>query len=294
MAQYEVILYGKERGQRKVVQPTISRFPDHTVAVRFDGELGDVPDHVLIKVQGYEPDLLDILEGMQMALDRIFVSGIKMSLLLPYMPQARYDRFMMWNDAHMLKIFARKLNRLGFSEVMIADPHSSVTEALVDNAVVVEQHALVNRMQGQGLIDVSSFDYIVAPDMGAVKKAQKIADRFKKPLIVLNKVRDMATGEITGLEILGKMTFCEEDTFLIVDDLCDGGRTFIETAKCLKENGGGSVSLYVTHGVFSAGVKNLLDNGIDHLYCTNSFSGKEDDEYADRVTQLDIFHCFGK
>ena len=33
-------------------------------------------------------------------------------------------------------------------------------------------------------------------------------------------------------------------------DICDGGRTFIELAKVLKDNGAKRVTLYVTHGIF--------------------------------------------
>ena len=38
-----------------------------------------------------------------------------------------------------------------------------------------------------------------------------------------------------------------------MDDICDGGRTFIELAKALKVDGPRSVWLYVTHGIFSQG-----------------------------------------
>ena len=36
------------------------------------------------------------------------------------------------------------------------------------------------------------------------------------------------------------------------------------------------MELYVTHGIFSKGVENLLDNGIDHIYTTNSLGEAKD------------------
>lgn len=281
-AKYSVVFYSD--GKKGVVEPTISRFPDGTIGVRVPEATTAFPDHVLVRVQGYEAGLIDILAGIKQVLGRMYVSDIKVSLALPYMPHARYDRFMGEDDAHMLKLFAKQLNALEFSEIMVCDPHSSVTEALVDNIVVAEQHVLFNRMVQNRIISVDDYDYIVAPDMGAVKKAQKIADRHNLPLVVLNKVRDLKTGNITGMEILGKMFFSIKDTLLIVDDLCDGGRTFIETAKHLKMCGAGEVDLYVTHGIFSQGVENLVDNGIRDVYCTNSFK----DIKHEHLAQLEV------
>ncbi len=60
---------------------------------------------------------------------------------------------------------------------------------------------------------------------------------------------------------------------VIVDDICDGGRTFIELAKTLKEGGAQRVVLYVTHGIFSKGIY-PLEKYIDEVYTTNSFPQK--------------------
>jgi ribose-phosphate pyrophosphokinase len=56
-----------------------------------------------------------------------------------------------------------------------------------------------------------------------------------------------------------------------VDDLCDGGATFIGAAKCLRDAGAKFVGLVVPHGIFSRGVSHVLDNGIDHIHTSNSF-----------------------
>lgn len=56
---------------------------------------------------------------------------------------------------------------------------------------------------------------------------------------------------------------------LIVDDLCDGGATFLALATKLREYGAEKVYLYVTHGIFSKKYEELK-KVIDHIYCTNS------------------------
>ncbi|MNQ12726.1 ribose-phosphate pyrophosphokinase [compost metagenome] len=60
------------------------------------------------------------------------------------------------------------------------------------------------------------------------------------------------------------------ENVLVVDDICDGGRTFTELAKVLKQYDLGSLSLYITHGIFSAGVE-VLTNVFDKVYTMNTY-----------------------
>lgn len=58
---------------------------------------------------------------------------------------------------------------------------------------------------------------------------------------------------------------------VIIDDLCDGGATFIEGAKILKDIfPNRKLILRVYHGIFSKGFDELL-NYFDKIYTTNSF-----------------------
>lgn len=59
-------------------------------------------------------------------------------------------------------------------------------------------------------------------------------------------------------------------TAIIRDDLCDGGATFIECAKQLRDLGFKEVVLCVAHGFFTRGVDHLFNNGIDKIITTDS------------------------
>ena len=52
----------------------------------------------------------------------------------------------------------------------------------------------------------------------------------------------------------------------MIDDICDGGRTFIECAKLLKAAGVGSMALYVSHGIFSKGLDPLENAGFTQVF----------------------------
>jgi len=60
---------------------------------------------------------------------------------------------------------------------------------------------------------------------------------------------------------------------LIVDDICDGGGTFIKCAESLKKylpDCNFEMDLYVTHGIFSKGTKEL-DKYFRNIYTFNHF-----------------------
>jgi phosphoribosylpyrophosphate synthetase len=69
---------------------------------------------------------------------------------------------------------------------------------------------------------------------------------------------------------------------LIVDDICDGGGTFLGISdalgsrlRSLGDVGGDYIlGLYVTHGIFSKGFCDLIEK-FDHVYTTDSFNRKE-------------------
>jgi ribose-phosphate pyrophosphokinase len=206
------------------------------------------------------------------ALKRLGIKTIE--LVLPYIPYARQDRVCNLGDSFSLKIFANLINSQGYSRVHVTDAHSTVATALLDNVVERAQSTfafpLASRLRILGL---ANYSYIVAPDAGASKKAVDFARGYnlssKIDVLQALKVRDPATGNITKTELLSDNL--DGADCLIVDDICDGGRTFTELAKVLKDRGAGSIGLFVTHGIFSRGLDPLFEGGIDAIYTTDSF-----------------------
>jgi len=189
------------------------------------------------------------------------------TLHLPYIPYARQDRVMQPGEALSIKVFANIINSLGFDKVVVDDPHSDVSAALLNNVKIRSQDALIARLDRifAGRKDL----LIIAPDAGARKKAKKVADRFRLPIVEAGKVRNLETNEITGTKVFGEVGGRE---CVIVDDLCDGGRSFIPLAQALKSQGAKRVILYVTHGIFSYGKQVILDGGVDEIYAYHDWT----------------------
>ncbi|WP_058910749.1 ribose-phosphate diphosphokinase [Entomohabitans teleogrylli] len=192
-------------------------------------------------------------------------------LELPWLPYARQDRHMCPGDSFALRVFAQHLNMLNFHRVIVLDPHSEAAAAAIDRLVAIPQQQCL--LQHPGLRAALGKGRLlpVAPDAGALKKIHDVArESGAAEYAIMTKQRDIATGNLSGFRLLAGEVAGRD--VLIVDDLCDGGGTFIGSARVLRDAGAHSVSLYVTHGLFSKGVDHLLTQGIDTIYTTTSLS----------------------
>ena len=122
--------------------------------------------------------------------------------------------------------------------------------------------------------DINDKFILIAPDGGSLKKIYKLAEQigYKGDIITCNKERD-TQGNLTKTVVPLNTKLHADKDFIIVDDICDGGRTFTNIADNIKQNGyiKNKIYLVVTHGIFSAGFEELTKY-FDGIYCTNSYS----------------------
>lgn len=179
-------------------------------------------------------------------------------LTIPYFPYARQDRVCNPGESFSLKVMADLVNQLNCTSVTVYDPHSEVTTSLLHNCVVVSQADIVAQSPLAKHITDNGW-LLVSPDAGAEKKIHTLVERLATKahtpsVLCAKKTRESATGRITATEVKGDV---RGKDMIIIDDICDGGRTFIELAKALKEGGARDIHLYVTHGIFSKGLDEL-------------------------------------
>lgn len=188
------------------------------------------------------------------------------SLFIPYFLGGRSDRkFKEGGNNYIKDVISPIINLQNFNSVTVLDPHSDVIEACINNIKIKGIDSYINNV----INSINNEIVLVSPDAGALKKVYKIREKYKiKNLLIGSKNRDV-NGKITHTSISGDVDSNIKD-FLIVDDICDGGRTFIELAKVIKEKYKNAIiHLYVTHGIFSQGIEVLYEH-IDFIYTTNS------------------------
>jgi ribose-phosphate pyrophosphokinase len=195
-------------------------------------------------------------------------------------------------------VIAPIINSQNFDKVMIMDSHSDVLEACINNFVKLTNFNLglmFLKELSDGKRDIKDKICLVSPDAGAYKKIFDFASWFGiKEIITASKVRDLDSGKILKTIVPSLENHNDEMKYVIQDDICDGGRTFIELAKAIKEQKpDAKIYLVVTHGIFSAGF-DLLVQYLDGIYCTNSIKDIQDGIIVDTFSRHKTIHSFVK
>ncbi|MBW1658285.1 ribose-phosphate diphosphokinase [Flavobacterium quisquiliarum] len=189
-------------------------------------------------------------------------------LFIPYFPAARQDRVMIPGEPLSVKVYADIINAMKLNKVFVFDAHSEVTPALLNNSTVIPNYTFIKEV----LNKIGQNVKLISPDGGALKKIYKVSEFLGGVEVVeCSKSRDVKTGKLSGFKVY------EEDLqgmdCLIVDDICDGGGTFVGLAEELKKKNAGKLYLAVSHGIFNKGFEVL--NCFDGIFTTNSFKDFE-------------------
>lgn len=217
---------------------------------------------------------------LSVAVDALRGLGVDdINLFLPYFPGARQDRLMVDGEPFTSAIYVKLLDNLGFKTITSYDLHSDVVGGMFGvlntKFIQISNHKFVLEV----LRDLypqhnAKLPILISPDAGSNKKIDKLAKYLstynKVDIVKCDKTRDVKTGEITNFEVYADDL--NNRDCLIVDDICDGGGTFLGLVKKLHDKRAGNVYLVVSHGIFSKGLKTLAAN-FNGIYTTDSFDG---------------------
>ncbi|MCX5466628.1 ribose-phosphate diphosphokinase [Acinetobacter nematophilus] len=227
-------------------------------------------------------DLMDYL-----LLENVLLhQGLEIDLEIPYFPYARQDRICATGQAFSLEVMTRLLNinHEKFPQqrksIKVWDAHSGVTEKLLQENThffeienVQPSEMILKNASLQAYLTAQE-SVLVCPDAGAKQRTKAIANAVNRlrddeiGMVYCEKRRDPITGKIQNAQVNAEDLTGK--TAVITDDICDGGATFIGIAQELKKLNCQQVILYVTHGIFSKGLK-VFDGLVDQIFTTNSF-----------------------
>ena len=227
--------------------------------------------------------------------------GVKsVSLYVPYFLGGRSDRKFEFRGVNYLKnVISPIINNQWFDEVYSLDPHSDVLGFCVNN-FNARHPARISDIDHENKFDSLRCFFcdnieicIVAPDAGSYKKVLKFYKSIKNyptmwknlkiSFMVADKERDYDGSVSIEIPTLNQS---ENTRYFVIDDICDGGRTFIELAKKIKEQRpNAELYLYVTHGIFSNGFEEL-NKYFNHIFTTNSVQELEQNK---NLTQYKVF-----
>jgi ribose-phosphate pyrophosphokinase len=200
-------------------------------------------------------------------------AGRPMHLALTYLPYGRQDKAIGNEATFGLHSFMRVLRLCAFDSITVMDPHSQVVVEALPHCRAIYPHAHVT-----AAIHTTQATAIAYPDAGAVRKYTAIYQTNCR-IISGRKVRNQQTGVLTDTAIEGDPS---GQIVLIVDDICDGGRTFTALADALYTGGAQAVHLFVTHGLFSKGIHVLTAARIGRIFTAQG----EIDTRSDTIAYL--------
>ncbi len=238
-------------------------FPDGQRHITLDADVSNSEVQITTSLTCAD-DLFDLL----LVNDILTHNKNTVHLRIEYLLGARMDARINDRQPFTMQVVSRIINIAGFKSVTVLDPHSRTSLAMLHGAMppVYPMTEFLTALK-----DFTPEDtVIIQPDFGAQERVRKMASGMGFRIIECSKERDSASGKLFNPKIL-KPALVESMRCLIVDDICDGGATFVALARKLREAGARDVSLFVTHGIFSKG-RDL--EGIDKIYSTDSFTGK--------------------
>ena len=171
-------------------------------------------------------------------------SAGRITAVIPYFGYARQDRKARSRDPITAKLVANLLTNAGADRVLTMDLHADQIQGFFDIPVdnLLGGPTLYSYFAKQGDIDV-----VVAPDVGAVKRSRKVAEKFGVPLAIIDKRRPKAN----VMEVMSIIGDVKGKRCLMIDDMVDTAGTLCQGAQAIKDAGATAVYAGCTHAILS-------------------------------------------
>ncbi|WP_424536423.1 ribose-phosphate diphosphokinase [Sphaerisporangium viridialbum] len=245
------------------VSSVVERFPDSELRPVVDGVRG--ADVYLVQPTGppvneHVMELLLLLDGCRRA------GAARITAVVPYFGYARQDRRGRAGEAIGMRVVADALASAGAQRLVVVDPHTVALEAVC--AVPVEMLTAVPVLAGALAERARDDAIVVAPDLGAVKLAERYAALLSLPVALVRKTRLTGTSVVAGKlvgDVVGRQA-------IVVDDMISTGGTIEAAVELLLAHGAApAVVVAATHGLFvEAAAKRLGGSRIQSLLVTDS------------------------
>lgn len=243
-------------------------FPDGESYLRVEG-LDSRPSRVVLVKSMIPPQDKSLIESL-LLLDLLREKGADYVVLVsPYLAYARQDREFLPGEAVSIRAVLRALGRAGADALITVEVHKEESLKYFEGrAVNVSPFRLM-----ASKIPLQGNPVVIAPDLGALRRAKEFAEALGSEFDYLVKRRDRVTGEIT---IEPKNVDVEGREVVIVDDVISTGGTVAQAAKLLLSRGAESVTVVVAHALMvNDAASKLKKAGVSSVYAANTLPLRE-------------------
>lgn len=261
---------------------SVRTFSDGEVQINIEESVRG--DHVYV-IQATSYPVNDHLLELLIMIDALKRASAKsINIVLPYYGYARQDRTAKPREPITAKLIANLLEKAGANRVLTLDLHAVQLQGFfdipVDNLFTMPLFA----KYFQDEVQENEEDWmVVSPKNSGVKRARELATYLSTGLAIVDQEyhekdasKDYVIGNVSGKKCI------------IVDDIINTGGTCAIAAEVLKHAGAKDIVVVASHGVFSSGAKEKLEQApISKLLLTDSIDGIPDKH----IKGLEILTC---
>jgi len=245
---------------------SLQRFPDGELHV----ELQDsIRGHDVYIIQPMSPPVDENLMDLLFLADASRRAGAaRLTAIVPYLAYARQDRRATGRESVSARLVADLISTSGFNRLVAIDLHSPALEGFFG---IPLEHLSAVPILAQAVATLTpAHAVIVAPDLGAVKMAERYAKLLGLPMAIVHKTR--ISGE--AVEAHGIVGEVRGRSPIVVDDMITTGATVEAAVKAVLAAGSVPPAVVVSSHALLVGpaVERLRALPLTRLIVTDSVS----------------------
>lgn len=249
----------------KIIEPELKIF--------FDGEsklrIPSVNNKDCIIVQSlYPPPDRHIIQLLMIIHKCKKDHASKITVIIPYMAYARQDKAFLDGEIISIAVLAQVIENFGVDEVITVDIHQEVSLSYFSTKIknISAIPLLADYIKNNVTLEKS---FIISPDAGGIKRAEKFAQLLELPILCLKKKRDRKTGFVSIDENIGMKV--DGMNAILIDDMISTGGSIVKACEVLKKQKIGNIIVFCTHAILvDNAFDKIINSGVKEIISTNS------------------------
>ncbi len=180
-------------------------------------------------------------------------SAGRINLICPQLCYSRQDRRTRSHEPITSKLVANLLTKAGIDRLITVDLHAEQIQGFYD---IPLDHLFGYPLIAKMILKEKYNDIVVvSPDIGGVKRANKLADLLGAPIAIIDKIRK----EHNKCEVAHLVGDVKGKTAILIDDIIDTGGSICGAADTVKQFGAKEIIICATHALLNGEASKNLE-----------------------------------